>query len=320
MSNKTPTAKTSSRKGRKKAYLIPHPCGETSMSSLSPVQLTSTKELRMWLLEAGPVSHFRWQEGAEERMIPGTAGPSASKLFAELSQDSFLEKTCQDSLIPGTSQKFSGRWPKQGMIQDGLCWELTMWEATTGEKGSGYWLTPQASDWKNMDTAKQKMLSKQAKMWPTPRAQDSKHGAATEWELNTDHMGTKGSLRVQVVKRGLWPTPTASTNGPGKNLDNPRGIHQGNALATAARMWPTPSATPRGAHTGAKSGEVSSDGKTRTSKNGTRWGATLQTSVGSGQLNPLWVEYLMGWPLGWTDLKPLAMDKFHLWLTLHGEC
>jgi len=28
-----------------------------------------------------------------------------------------------------------------------------------------------------------------------------------------------------------------------------------------------------------------------------------------GQLNPTWVEWLMGWPLGWTDLKPLGMDK-----------
>ena len=28
-----------------------------------------------------------------------------------------------------------------------------------------------------------------------------------------------------------------------------------------------------------------------------------------GKLNPLWTEWLMGWPLGWTDLKPLEMDK-----------
>ena len=37
-----------------------------------------------------------------------------------------------------------------------------------------------------------------------------------------------------------------------------------------------------------------------------------------GQLNPPWVEWLMGWPIGWTDLKPLAMDKFHQWWRLHG--
>lgn len=33
----------------------------------------------------------------------------------------------------------------------------------------------------------------------------------------------------------------------------------------------------------------------------------------AGKLNPTWVEWLMGWPLGWTDLKPLAMDRFHVW-------
>lgn len=37
-----------------------------------------------------------------------------------------------------------------------------------------------------------------------------------------------------------------------------------------------------------------------------------------GQLNPPWVEWLMGWPTGWTDLKPLAMDKFREWWRLHG--
>jgi len=33
--------------------------------------------------------------------------------------------------------------------------------------------------------------------------------------------------------------------------------------------------------------------------------------LAGGALNPMWVEWLMGWPLGWTDLKPLEMDKSH---------
>ena len=37
-----------------------------------------------------------------------------------------------------------------------------------------------------------------------------------------------------------------------------------------------------------------------------------------GTLNPVWVEWLMGWPLGWTDLKPSATDKFQQWLYSHG--
>jgi len=38
-----------------------------------------------------------------------------------------------------------------------------------------------------------------------------------------------------------------------------------------------------------------------------------------GKLNPMWVEWLMGWPLGWTDLKPLEMDKSHFVRQPHGE-
>jgi site-specific DNA-cytosine methylase len=37
-----------------------------------------------------------------------------------------------------------------------------------------------------------------------------------------------------------------------------------------------------------------------------------------GSLNPTWVEWLMGWPLGWTDLKPLETDKSQRWPHSHG--
>lgn len=40
---------------------------------------------------------------------------------------------------------------------------------------------------------------------------------------------------------------------------------------------------------------------------------------GRGLLNPAWVEWLMGWPLGWTELKPLEMGRFHEWQQQHGE-
>jgi hypothetical protein len=42
-------------------------------------------------------------------------------------------------------------------------------------------------------------------------------------------------------------------------------------------------------------------------------------STESGQLNPNWVEWLMGWPIGWTDLKQLGMDRFHEWQQQHSQ-
>jgi hypothetical protein len=38
-----------------------------------------------------------------------------------------------------------------------------------------------------------------------------------------------------------------------------------------------------------------------------------------GKLNPLWTEWLMGWPIGWTDLKPLGTDKSPSALPLLGD-
>lgn len=37
-------------------------------------------------------------------------------------------------------------------------------------------------------------------------------------------------------------------------------------------------------------------------------------------LNPAWVEWLMGWPVGWTDLKQSGTDKFQQWQQQHGVC
>lgn len=37
------------------------------------------------------------------------------------------------------------------------------------------------------------------------------------------------------------------------------------------------------------------------------------------KLNPRSHEWLMGWPIGWTNLRPLATDKFQQWLHSHGD-
>ena len=39
-----------------------------------------------------------------------------------------------------------------------------------------------------------------------------------------------------------------------------------------------------------------------------------------GNPNPTNGEWLMGWPIGWTDLKPLGMDKWLAWQQQHGGC
>ncbi len=49
----------------------------------------------------------------------------------------------------------------------------------------------------------------------------------------------------------------------------------------------------------------------------TRNTKTLAAQIG-GKVNPDWNEWRMGWPIGWTDLKPLGMDKFQQWQQQHS--
>jgi len=42
--------------------------------------------------------------------------------------------------------------------------------------------------------------------------------------------------------------------------------------------------------------------------------------VFTGKVNPEWAEWLMGWPMGWTNaLQELATDRFRQWLDSHGK-
>lgn len=42
--------------------------------------------------------------------------------------------------------------------------------------------------------------------------------------------------------------------------------------------------------------------------------------VSSGYLGRVIVEWLMGWPIGWSNLEPLEMAKFQEWLESHSRC
>jgi len=69
-------------------------------------------------------------------------------------------------------------------------------------------------------------------------------------------------------------------------------------------LWPTPT-TPTGGGNFGGSGAY---------KNAIKNGTHIPHSI-----NPNLYEWLMGWPLGWTDLKPLEMDKSHFVQQQHGE-
>jgi hypothetical protein len=144
-------------------------------------------------------------------------------------------------------------------------------------------------------------------MWPTPAARDCK-GANSREHCETNGTGRKhlDQLANAVAHPDLMnPAISADTHSTVNLLEfmaAPTATEKD--LTRNATTWATPQA--RDFRTG------STD----------RWddperSRNLSDQIG-GQLNPTWVEWLMGWPLGWTDLKPLATDKFLQWLRSHG--
>lgn len=73
---------------------------------------------------------------------------------------------------------------------------------------------------------------------------------------------------------------------------------------------------------GANEGKGSSKNRYRGSKDfrGAKMCEALRTcETDPTYLNPYFAELTMKWPLGWTDLKPLATDSFQKWLEAHSE-
>lgn len=141
-----------------------------------------------------------------------------------------------------------------------------------------------------------------AGLWPTPTVPNGGRSCAhvTDWRgadgRTAYHNGKKVQVGLEHAAK-YWPTPTVCGNHNRKGASASSGD---GLFSTAVKTWPTPTVN---------------DSKNRTLppsqvKHDNIPGALLRDGEkAGGALNPTWVEWLMGWPLGWTDLKPLGMDR-----------
>jgi hypothetical protein len=122
--------------------------------------------------------------------------------------------------------------------------------------------------------------------------------------------GTNGKAKLKEMLK--WPTPMSSEYKANKNYR----LGRQNGLTQAVMKWPTPVKSDSQACRPSKGWKGDSD---LPSVVWTESGGKENPNLPPAQLNPTWVEWLMGWPLGWTDLKPLEMDKFQQWQQQHGS-
>lgn len=264
------------------------------------------------------ISHVR----EKERGLKGPAAACGESLPESLGK--YDRGTCSWRTVPSSGEEglivSPETWPAWGMMRNGELYPLQMSGPPILGRECGSYPTPTANMGERggrgdligllrgyqYSKPRYKML---ALKYPTPQKADCKTKAQLprKKQDRQTRSETPGSYRADladhVVYGGIptpqiYPTPTRSAANQGQNQPDGR---RGQTLVGASRgqMWSTPTTS---------TGGPEPEGKT---------GRKLVTQV-QGQLNPSWVEWLMGWPIEWTDSKPLGMDKFRQWQLLHG--
>ena len=134
---------------------------------------------------------------------------------------------------------------------------------------------------------------KESGYWPSPVTYDATPGGPNNHYHGLGHM----------AKTGMWPTPTSGRADQGISPSQLKrnSFNLAQTVELKEKMWPTP-----------RVGDVSGGDRSKWVAAG-KWQEGLREAVG-GQLNPTWVEWLMGWPIGWTDLRLSEMGGFRKWL------
>lgn len=219
-------------------------------------------------------------------------GLKCTGLSARYDRGSWLQRTSQPSLFED-SIPFSGRWPKSGMMRNGHVFELQTWERRTEESVSGLWPTPTANNHTGAGMRGTGGPNLQtAILWPTPTV----HGNNNLKGMSAN----SGDGLFTAVKN--WPTPCArgDTRETPESWQRRRDVaRQKNKklhdlhkpLSVAVKLYPTPTAND------AKNATLPPSQCDRDSVPG----ALMRDGV-TGSLNADWVEWLMGYPQGWTDI------------------
>ena len=225
------------------------------------------------------------------KKIQDISGQSILDLSKSCNQLGLLEKTLVDTLN-SVSTPYSRTWRVKVTPQGRLVFQLRASVRTTKEKESGSWHTPTVMD--HLPTRSEEALKKQyinhrkgrtehstlrdqvtfpkpAQMWPTPTA------------VQRPNEGNVRLLRKQVLKGNM--TREEATKMLGKDVFEQQG---------KVPIWPTPTANEDAAgRPGGKMQKMLGNHP------------EVRKPLGGGTLNPTWVEWLMGYPLGFTDLNHL---------------
>lgn len=238
---------------------------------------------------------------------PGPAGKRP--LLAELAKN-WPTATAGDANGSG-SRNTPGSKAHQGVSLSDM--------VTTGDSRGRQWATPMAHERAQTPRPVHHgiQLANQVDAWPTASANDHK---------GSHRIGQRRGQLDEAAEQ-KWPSPrTSDTNGPGKHGTG------GLDLRTKAAGWATPMASDgskpsagnrRSADLSHQAQDQASDTSGESTTTGCRSPLAPPTENGGlasrPKLNPLFVEWLIGCPCGWTAFEPVGTESFQSWRRLHSE-
>jgi hypothetical protein len=288
--------------------------GSQSGTTFVPLTGDRGEDLSMLCAAGSHARTFPQQDAAKASPESGRdCGEKWPASLAKYDPDTCSWRTRQYSL-QGDLELFSATWPRWGLMRGGECWERTMPELPTFASGSGFWLTPRATDvgrGEKQETFLARMGDRTDRCYqslpaqvnamrlPTPRKSDSERGGRRDLI-----QAVRGNPNSHYT---MFPTPKVRD----RAADEPN-REGGMSLGVAVRMYPTPGANEDSYRLNGNSQQSNSLGAMA------RRETLAESPASGGQLNPHWVEWLMGWPLNWTSLEPMNKLCFNDWKTKLG--
>jgi hypothetical protein len=242
------------------------------LSGLMLKPSTANLGVEKWIgsLEVSHVNPIQRLENKWANQIRETCGPILSESLGKCDQDSYSLKMFQTSLNFDLI-KLSLTWTPSGILLHGVLWRLPMLAQDIKEKDGSAW-----------------------RFFATPTVMDS------------TNLGMR-TMAKESLKKGNWrgidlktsakmiPTPTTQANAQVAGQYDKR---TGTTLAGYVKMFPTPIAR--------EPNEVG--GSMQRHKKLNRQNETLTRLISGeegldqcGRLNPQWVAWLMGLPIGWIN-------------------
>lgn len=156
-------------------------------------------------------------------------------------------------------------------------------------------------------------------IYPTPVCMDTlppkSEEALRRESLSRPHRSRPSNLRDMVSQQDRWEELDREKYGMEELFSeedkeqSQQQTSQNSHGGSAEHTFPTPGTT------GLSNGSGNCEKANRLAKEGvlSEEERVAFRAGNGGKLSPDWTEWLMGWPIGWTDLKPMSREDFERW-------